>query len=319
MMVVRIVILGLGSIGQRHATLLRQHFSHEVELVSMRTHLGQESNDLGIPEISGWGEISAQNLDVALIANPTYMHIDTAIRCAERGLHLFIEKPIDCRLDGLDHLLRIVAERRLTAYVAYPMRFHPVVRELKSRLVGRKILHANMVCASFLPAWRPNQDHLKGYSASWARGGGVFLDMSHEIDMAQYLFGPVTEIEGTLGRAGGVTVDSDNSADLLVSHEWGTTNIHLNSVSELPRRYVEIDLAHGHLHGDVRRQTVTDWDEGRMSEAAFSTDGDRMYVEQLRYFLENLGRDDFENSLLRASGLYKKMIDFREARATWIR
>ena len=38
-----------------------------------------------------------------------------------------------------------------------------------------------------------------------------------------------------------------------------------------------------------------------------------MYVEQLRYFLENLGRDDFENSLLRASGLYKKMIDFREA------
>ena len=60
--------------------------------------------------------------------------------------------------------------------------------------------------------------------------------MSHEIDMAQYLFGPVTEIEGTLGRVGGVTVDSDNSADILVSHEWGTTNIHLNSVSEVPRR-----------------------------------------------------------------------------------
>ena len=94
----------------------------------MRTHMGQELNDLGIREISGWDEISAQRLDVALIANPTNMHIDTAIRCAERGLHLFIEKPIDCRLDSLDHLLRIVAERRLTAYVAYPMRFHPVVR-----------------------------------------------------------------------------------------------------------------------------------------------------------------------------------------------
>ena len=199
MMAVRILILGLGSIGRRHATLLRQHFSHEVELVSMRTHMGQELNDLGIPEISGWDEISAQSLDVALIANPTNMHIDTAIRCAERGLHLFIEKPIDCRLDGLDHLLRIVAERRLTAYVAYPMRFHPVVRELKSRLVGRKILHANMVCASFLPGWRPNQDHLKGYSASWARGGGVFLDMSHEIDMAEYLFGPVTEHRRDVG------------------------------------------------------------------------------------------------------------------------
>ena len=56
-----------------------------------------------------------------------------------------------------------------------------------------------------------------------------------------------------------------------------------------------------------------------MSEAAFSTDGDWMYVEQLRYFLENLGREDFENSLLRASELYKKMIDFREASVTWTR
>ena len=122
-----------------------------------------------------------------------------------------------------------------------------------------------------------------------------------------------------MGRVGDVTVDSDDWADVLVSHQWGTTNIHLNSVSEVPRRSVEIDLAHGHLHGDLRRQTVTDWEEGRMSEAAFSTDGDWMYVEQLRYFLENLGRDDFENSLLRASGLYKKMIDFREARVTWTR
>ena len=41
MMVVRVLILGLGSIGRRHATLLRQHFSHEVELASMRTHIGR--------------------------------------------------------------------------------------------------------------------------------------------------------------------------------------------------------------------------------------------------------------------------------------
>ncbi len=175
MMAVRVLILGLGSIGRRHATLLSRHFSHEVELASMRTHIGPDSNDLGIPEISGWDEISAQRFDVALIANPTNMHIDTAIRCAERGLHLFIEKPIDCRLDGLDHLLSIVAERRLTAYVAYPMRFHPVVRELKSRLVGRRILHANMVCASFLPAGDPLRIISKGTPPTGTGAVGYFL------------------------------------------------------------------------------------------------------------------------------------------------
>ena len=56
--------------------------------------------------------------------------------------------------------------------------------------------------------------------------------MSHELDMAEYLFGPVTGIQGTLSRVSGLTVDSDDCADLLVSHEWGTTNIHLNSFSD---------------------------------------------------------------------------------------
>lgn len=317
-MVVRVLILGLGSIGRRHAILLRQHFADEVELASLRTHLGQESNDLGIPQIFGWDEVGRQRFDVALIANPTDMHIDTAIRCAERGLHLFIEKPIGCRLDGLDQLLSLVAERQLTAYVAYPLRFHPVVRDLKKRMVRRKLLHANMVCASFLPDWRPSQGHHQGYSAYWDRGGGVFLDMSHELDTAEHLFGPVTGIRGALDRVGGVTVDSDDCADLLVSHQWGTTNIHLNSVSVVPRRFVEIDLADGHLRGDLRRQVVTAWEGGTMSEETFSTDGDRMYVEQLRYFFENLGRGDLENSLQRASALYTKMIHFREAQGTWI-
>ena len=98
-MTIRVLIVGLGSIGKRHARLIRQHFPHEV--VALRSFLGQEPNDLGIPEISSWEEAGRQRFDAAVIANPTNMHIDTALRCAEHGLHLFIEKPIDCRLAGL--------------------------------------------------------------------------------------------------------------------------------------------------------------------------------------------------------------------------
>ena len=53
-------------------------------------------------------------------------------------------------------------------------------------------------------------------------------------------------------------MDSDDCADLLVSHAWGTTNIHLNSFSREPRRFVEVDTSDGYLRGDVRRQTITD-------------------------------------------------------------
>jgi predicted dehydrogenase len=307
---IRILIVGLGSIGKRHARLLRQHFPHEV--VALRSFLGQETNDLGIPEVSSWEEVDSQTFDVAVIANPTNMHIETALRCAERGLHLFIEKPIDCRLAGLEDLIRIVGERQLTAYVAYPLRFHPVVRGLKERLRERNVLHAGMVCASFLPDWRPSQDHRKVYSSSTEQGGGIFLDMSHELDLAEYLFGPVLEIQGKLSRMSELTVDSDDCADLLVTHESVMTNIHLNMFSREPRRFVEIDTSDGYMCADVRGQIISDFTRGAKEEERFSIDGDHIYLEQLRYFFDNIGRQDMDNTLLLASGLYKKMIEFRE-------
>ena len=95
----RVLLIGLGSIGTRHARLIRRHFPHEV--FALRSFLGQERNDLGIPELASWKEVDEQGFDVAIIANPTFLHIDTATLCAERGLHLFLEKPVDCRLDGL--------------------------------------------------------------------------------------------------------------------------------------------------------------------------------------------------------------------------
>ena len=137
MMAVRVLDRGTRFDRQATRPLLRSTSLHEVELVSLRTHLGQETNDLGIPEISSWDEVRHSVRCCAYRQSHEHAHRHGhSLRGAR--LHLFIEKPIDCRLDGLDHLLRIVAERRLTAYVAYPLRFHPVVRELKERLVGAR-------------------------------------------------------------------------------------------------------------------------------------------------------------------------------------
>lgn len=311
-MATRLLLVGLGSIGVRHARLLRSHFAGTVEVVALRSDPGRAGNELAIPEIFSWQEVDHGSFDAALISNPTCMHIETAVRCAQRDLHIFLEKPVDCTVDGLDELIRIVSQRHLTAYVAYPLRYHPVVHELRQRLIGRTVLHVSMVCASFLPQWRPGRDHTTIYSARSDLGGGVFLDMSHELDLADYLFGPVLGIQGRLDRVAEVTVDSDDCADVLLEHAWGTTNVHLNSFSQTPRRTIEIETADGYLRGDIRGQTVTDVIQGQSDETVLVADADQMYVEQLQHFLGNLGSTDLDNSLLRASGLYRKMIAFRE-------
>jgi predicted dehydrogenase len=300
----------LGSIGKRHARLIRQHLPHDVW--ALRSYLGQEQNDLGIPEVASWAEADEQAFDVAIISNPTFMHIETATRCAEHGLHLFIEKPVDCSLEGLDDLLNIVRERSLSTYVAYPLRFHPVVRAFRQRLGERTVLHAGMICASFLPDWRPNQDYRRIYSRFREQGGGVFLEMSHELDMAEFLFGPVRHIQGTLHRVSDLTADSDDCADVLLEHSWGTTNVQLDMFSRYARRLVEVETPEGHLRADLREPSITEAAEGRVWTDRFLVDPDLMYVDQLRYFFDNLGRPDMQNSLPQASHLYRKMIEFRK-------
>ena len=196
--------------------------------------------------------------------------------------------------------------------MAYPLRFHPVVRALKDALAESRVLHAGMVCASYLPDWRPDRDYLTVHSRFKDQGGGVFLEMSHELDTAEYLFGPIRDIKGTLARVSDLTADADDCADLIVSHGSATTNIHLDLFSRQARRYVEVETDDGYLHGDVRAQRVTGVMGGRPVAETFDVDADYMYLEQLRYFFDNVGRTDMMNDLAEASGLYRTMIEFRE-------
>lgn len=306
----RVLLVGLGSIGSRHLRLIRQHFSFEV--TALRSHRGKDSGASGIPELTSWEEIDKQSFDVALITNPTNLHINSAIRCAERGMHLFIEKPIDCQLAGLDVLESLVRQHALTAYVAYPLRFHPVVRALKKRLSAGTPLHASMVCSSFLPHWRPNQDYRQSYSCFRHRGGGVLLDMSHELDMAEYLFGPVKELRGTLGRQSGLTTDSEDCADMVAVHEHNVTNIYLSYFGVSARRYIEVETSTGLVRADLRTPSILSASSRELDTESFSVDADSMYLDQLRYFFANLGRADIDNCLAQARALFETIIAFRE-------
>lgn len=307
----RVLVIGLGSIGTRHARLLTSHFP-DVSVVALRSGQSSEANPLGIPEIHSWEEVDADAFEAAVIANPTSRHLETAMQCAQRGLHLFVEKPIDCRLAGLDDLLTVVQKRGLTTYVAYPLRHHAVVRTLRSRLGDRSVLSACLVSASYLPDWRPGRNHLEVYSARSEMGGGVLLEMSHELDLAQHLFGTVHEVRGALRRVDGVTVDAEDCADVLLTHDWGITNIHLDMISRRARRTIEVETADGYVIADIRRQTVTDNRDGITEEFSVAADPDDMYVAQLRYFLSGLGETGLDNNLHQASSLFKKIIELRE-------
>jgi predicted dehydrogenase len=307
----KIIFIGLGSIGRRHALLLQTDFNHQ--LFTLRSKSNSPTPD-GITEIHSWDEIDLIKPDIAFITNPTHYHIQTAIKCAEKGMHLFVEKPIGDSLEGLDELIRVVNSNNCTAYIAYNLRFHPLIEKVKEILEGQEILHARFVCASYYPSWRPGSDHLSSYSAHKDQGGGVLLDLSHEIDYCNYLLGEISEISGRFGCTRTVTVDAEDFADLIILHTSGIYSlIHLNLFSKAEKRHFDIETKELSISADLINGDLNV--SGKQSLSFhYNVDRDTTYRKQLSYFFENIENPNIMNSLNSASCLFRKIINFRESR-----
>ncbi len=306
----KIVFFGLGSIGQRHAKILLDDYHHQ--LYAFRSGASSARNDLGIRELNSWDEVEKLKPDIAFITNPTSLHIETATKCAKLGCRLFIEKPIDKDIKGLEKLVELVKKNHLVTYVAYCMRFHPVIEQLKKYINKRRILHIRAVCTSFYPLWRPGRDYLKTYSANSGMGGGVILDLSHEIDYISYLAGPVDKISGNFSKRGKVTVDAEDWADIHVSTKLGPANIHINFFSQLHQRYIQIDFEDLTIIGDVFNAEIREYKKETLHKSlGLDYDKGQEYREQIKYFFDNINNPKMMNNLEEAADLFKKIIAFK--------
>jgi len=307
----KIIIFGLGSIGKRQAKLLKDNFS--CQLYAFRSGLNPGKEKLaGITQVYTWKQVSEIEADAAFITNPTFLHIDTALNCARLNLKLFIEKPLGSSLDNLGSLLRLVQDRNLVSYVAYNLRFHPVIQWLKKYLKQRKVNHVSISCASFLPAWRPGRSHLATYSARKQYGGGVILDVSHEFDYIAHLFGQIQSVQGTAIRASKVTIDAEDCLDAIIRTPLALVNLHLDCLSLKPERTIKIDLENGYILADLNNSRVEGIDGGRRFNKSFLTGTADTYLLQLKYFFKNINNACMMNNLVEAAGLFKKIVAFRQ-------
>lgn len=295
----KIIFFGLGQIGKRHLRLLQMHFNFDIYAFrSGEGHAQHESfSGNNVTEINTWQEVDKIKPDVAFITNPTYLHIQTALGCARRGIKLFIEKPIGYNLDLLGDLL--LACKYLTTYVAYPLRHIPKIMELIHMIGNAKIYHAQFKCSAYLPDWR----NYRTYSAYKNQGGGAILDLSHEIDLATFLCGKIERITGMFGKKSDVTCDAEDCADIIIKHGNGAnSNIHLDLFSKHIVRWFEITTSTQDSY------TVSITEPGPVN---LNID-DYTFLRQLQYFFNNIDDNRMMNNIHEASDMFRKVIQWKE-------
>lgn len=233
----KILVVGLGSIGQRHVRNLRAVSNGDVEILAYRcrSHNLVLNHDMtllqGATVEKTYNVQSTETLDDALakrpdavfITNPTSLHIPVALAAAEAGCNLFIEKPLSNSLDGLARLLALIERKNLVTLVGYQLRFHPclrLVKELLDRQVIGSLLTVRFEVGEYLPGWHPYENYRETYAARRELGGGAILSQIHELDLLYWWFGMPRRVFALGGHWSDLEVDVEDTASMLLECQY---------------------------------------------------------------------------------------------------
>jgi len=310
-----VLFTGLGSIGRRHLRLLRRR-SEDFEVHAYRTTPPEERDDPDVTVHRSLTDALAADPDVAFVTNPTALHVETALECARAGCHLFVEKPLSHSMDGVDELLRASEDRDLVTYVGCVLRFHPVLRRVDELLnAGRlgPVYSFRAYSGSYLPDWRPDRDYRDSYSADPKLGGGVVLDLIHELDYAYWLFGDVAQCHGWVGNVSDLKIDTEDVAELALEMRSGAVgSVHLDYYRPTPKRTLEVTGRDGVLKADLRAGTLDVHTNGTTHTETFEFERDDLFAAQLDYFLSHVeAGTDCGNDLREAKEVLRIALEAR--------
>ena len=252
----KFLIAGLGSVGRRHMRNLVALGEKDIVLYRTRKATMPEDELAGYPVETDLREaLKKHKPDAVIVANPTSLHLDTAIPAAEAGCHILLEKPISYSTERLDQLEKVVKKSGSKILVAFQFRFHPGLIRAKQLIsdgeIGR-VISAHVHFGEYLPAWHPWEDYRKGYAARADMGGGVVLTQCHALDYLPWLVGKVKSVWGFTAKLSDLEVDVEDTAKIGLRFESGALgSLHLDFNQQPPSHRFEVIGTKGTLKWDL--------------------------------------------------------------------
>ena len=309
----RILICGVGSIGERHIRNLLSIGQQDIAVLRSKT-TPFRTLDRSFPVFSDLSEtLRSFRPTVVFVTNPTSLHARTSLVAAEAGCHLLIEKPVSHRLEDIAPIEAALARTGCFAMVAYMLRFHPLFRRVKAWLdegpegtLGRP-LFARSSWGEHVPDWHPWEDYATTYAVQENAGGGAALTLSHDIDLMVWMFGKATSVKGMSMRHASLDGDADHVTDLLLRFGSGVTaNVHLDLCQRPPHRSWELVCSRGKVVIDYPTGVLRRWD-GLVGERPPASgarpptehvervpqgfDRNDLFIAELHYFFDCLDRN----------------------------
>ena len=240
------LIIGYGSIGARHANILKE--------MGQGVHVVSKRDIKDFPCCKSTKEaLQNKSFDYVIISNETYKHYESFMELRELGYSgkILIEKPVFLKPSSTPQ------SDFEKVFVAYNLRFHPVIQKLHKFLNGKEIYSIQAYAGQYLPDWRPGTDYTNCYSASKDMGGGVLRDLSHELDYINWIAGGWQRVTAIGGKFSDLQIDSDDNYVVLLEMKMcPVVSVQMNYLDRKARREIIINLKGNSIKADLILNTL---------------------------------------------------------------
>jgi len=291
----RILIVGCGSIGERHVRCFQRTRRAEAVACEVNTPLRQRiCQQYGVPGYAALDEaLAASKFDAAVVCTPADSHLPVAVKLLQHGAHVLIEKPLSTSLGQVPALKQAVAATGKFCAVAYTYHFMPGIRELRAVLRSGKLgkpLQVVVTAGQHFPAFRPAYRQI--YYTRHETGGGAIQDLlTHFVNAVEWLVGPTTQVFVEAGHQflEGVTVEDTISltarnGDVLASYS-------VNQFQPPNEATYQIHCEQGSLKYEYHEQRWAEWPRGADAwryHPAPVKERDDLFVAQANAFLDGM-------------------------------
>ncbi|MFH1740191.1 MAG: Gfo/Idh/MocA family oxidoreductase [bacterium] len=297
----RILIVGTGSIGERHVRCMQATGRVEVSICEINDSVrDQVAARYGVAkDYASLDQALRDPWDAVVIASPAHTHIPIALQVADVGVSMLIEKPLSVNLDGVDELVDYVRKHNLLVAVAYVYRAHPSLQKMKSMIDSGRFgnpLQVAVVSGQDFSAFRPA--YRDTYFNDRKTGGGAIQDaLTHYINAVEWLVGPVERVAVDAAHKVLSDVTVEDTVNMLARHGTVMACYSLNmyqAPSELTMTVVcEGGTLRFELHKKRFRWKVAPDNPDGLSEwheiPADASDLDQWFTSQEHAFLDALG------------------------------
>lgn len=312
----KVAVIGLGNIASRHRRNLKKLFPDIIvySVSSSERVLSELVSDCD-GYLANVDAVIQEQVDLVIIASPATYHLRHSKSFLAAGIPTFIEKPVAASFDDAKNLQEIAEKHATPVAVGYCLRYLPSAKIIKklveTKFVG-SIYNVNIEIGQYLPDWRPSKSYRESVSASKLLGGGALLELSHELDYAQWMFGELKLVNSVLRTSSELEMDVESLADImLINSVSAIINIHLDFLQKKPWRQCHIIGSKGRIVWDlIRNEVIHHTSQG--TDIIFSDpdwDKNGMYTDMLLDFIKEISGNENDSVTLESSTNIIGLID----------